>query len=1345
MSRNLENLITPIDFNPFNGPEISLIAPVTEPQAEIWSSCVIGGNDANRAYNDSVSLLLTGDLNLNAMLDSLQQLVNLHDALRSTFSPDGKSICITEFLNANVNYQDISGQNTQGQQHYIDQYCESVALAPFDLIAGPLFKLSLFKLSDYKHYLTITAHHIICDGWSIGVLIQDLSFLYNRNIGKGNHSNIPGSLFSKYAATQFTTSKIIESNLAEQYWIKQFVGSDFLMNLPTGYVRPALRTYKSKREDFVLKGELEGPLRNLSKKTGCSFVTILFATFEVYMQQVTGQDEIIIGLPAAGQLVDDNYNLVGHCVNLLPLRSYPKGESSFVSYLKTRQTAMLDAYEHQMCTFGSLLKKLDLPRDSSRVPLVPVVLNIDSGMGTGVNFEDLDFKIVTSPREYETFEIFLNITDTIGAIKFEWSYNTQLFSSATIKKMMAEFEYLLSQVTSTPEILIGKIQFRNNEEIHRQIAAWNNTQSNYPKQRSLHEIISNKANEVADKTALKFGDEEISYAVMNKKSDQLAGLLIKKGLKKGDKVALAVNRSANMVIALLGIIKAGGVYVPVDPNYPLNRVTYMISDSQSVFLITSEQYKGYFQAESEELILEEILAGLETDSEPINLAKVNPTDLVYIIYTSGSTGLPKGVQIAHYNLVNFLYSMLEKPGLSADDKLLAVTTISFDIAGLELFLPLITGATVVIADAETAKDGRALLSLIKEQQITVMQATPFTWRMMIETGWRDKLNLKVICGGESLPLDLSKKIIERTTSLWNVYGPTETTVWSTLSQITGEEKNISIGRPIANTSIYIVDKYLRLCAPGKVGEICIGGDGVSAGYYNKPELTDEKFVTDPFSIDGKGKMYRTGDLGKFDYDGELQYEGRIDSQIKIRGFRIETAEIEHHITEFNGVKQSVVIARKDQSQSDQLVGYIVIEKNTDHFDESKWLDSLRYSLTLVLPDHMIPVEFAIVDDIPLTPNGKIDKKGLAKVSTKSALAPKAYIPPRTDIEKLVADIWSEFLGIEKISINDNFFKLGGHSLIAIQIMTKIEKATGKILPLAALFENSTIEKLALTLGMDGHSILWDSLVPIKPNGSKIPLYIVHGAGLHVLLFNALAINIDNEQPIYGLQAKGLNGIDTPLDKIEDIAAHYIANIMEQNPHGPYALAGYSFGGIIAFEMARQLRAVNKEVTMLAMFDTYAYQSDKYYPWFIKIPGRILLLLKQVIYITIQLFVKFKQTREHLSTLFKRSMTNLSWFFKSKDGAEQPGFYGYPNKIDQLNNKAWEDYKIKPLDIEIDLFRAEERTFYLGDFKYLGWKPYAEKGVNIHNIPGDHGSIFLPENAVKFASILQEVLNETGKK
>jgi amino acid adenylation domain-containing protein len=1343
----LRNIITPVDFDPFSDPEIASIAPVTEPQAEIWSSCKIGGKDANRAYNDSVSLLLTGDLNLNAMLDSLQQLVNLHDSLRSTFSPDGKSICISEFVDIDLNYQDLSSKSHEEQQEYINQYGNSVALAAFDLIAGPLFKLALFKLAADSNYLTITAHHIVCDGWSIGLLIQDLSYLYNSNIDKNEKDLSWGSSFSEYAIKQLKDENKKKRLMAEQYWVNQFAGSDFLMSIPTDYPRPPLRTYKSKREDFLLDKEIESQLRALSKKSGCSFVTILFVSFGIYLQQISGQDEIIIGLPAAGQLVDDDdYGLVGHCVNLLPLRSYPNRDSSFLSYLREFQSAMLDAYEHQMCTFGSLLKKLDIPRDPSRVPLVPIVLNIDSGMGTGVNFKNLQFKLSSSPREYETFEIFLNITDNGESIKFEWSYNTQIFAAETIGKMMGEFEYLLTRVTSNPDILIGKIPYKNSEETYRQVSLWNDATYNaYPKETPLHEIISFKATQFPEKLALKFDTDEISYQLMDKKADQFACLLIDKGLKIGDKVALAVNRSADMVIALLGILKAGGVYVPVDPQYPLNRVNYMIADSQAVFLLTSVQFKGYFQSESKELIIEEEFAKLENYANAKNKVKVKASDLAYIIYTSGSTGLPKGVQIAHYNLVNFLYSMLKSPGLTDADKLLAVTTISFDIAGLELFLPLIAGASVVIADSDTAKDGKALLNLIESQNITVMQATPFTWRIMLEAGWTAKLNLKVICGGEALPLDLSKKLVDRTASVWNVYGPTETTVWSTISQIKGDEKNITIGHPIGNTSVYILDNYLRLCAPGLVGEICIGGDGISAGYFNRPELTDEKFIVNPFGKSSHDKIYRTGDLGKFTPDGELEYVGRIDSQIKIRGFRIETGEIEHHINEFDGVKQSVVIARKDQSQSDQLAAYIVIDKDDNRFDEVKWMDSLRYSLSMALPNHMVPAEFAIISEIPLTPNGKINKKQLVNISTKTAEVKRIYIPPRTDIEKLVADIWSEFLGLEKVSINDDFFKLGGHSLIAIQIMSKIEKTTGKILPLAALFENSTIEKLSLTLGMDGHSILWDSLVPIKPNGSKIPLYIVHGAGLHVLLFNALALNIDNEQPIYGLQAKGLNGIDTPLDKIEDIAAHYIASIKEQNPHGPYALAGYSFGGIIALEMARQLKAANKEVTMLAMFDTYAYQSDKYDAWTIKIINRIGFFLMQVAFITVQLFKNFKDTFEHLKTLAKRSMTNIYWFFKSGKDREQPGLFGYPNKIDELNNKAWEDYKIKPLEIEIDLFRAEERTFYLSDFKYLGWKPYALKGIRVHNIPGDHGTIFLPENAIKFAEILQKVLNEKDKK
>jgi amino acid adenylation domain-containing protein len=791
-----------------------------------------------------------------------------------------------------------------------------------------------------------------------------------------------------------------------------------------------------------------------------------------------------------------------------------------------------------------------------------------------------------------------------------------------------------------------------------------------------------------------------------------------------------------LVFGLLAIIKAGATYIPLDPIFPMNRINYMLADSGAVILITSKKYAGVYESNAKEILLDEIWdqLGNQPDTDPT--VKVLPDDLLYILYTSGSTGQPKGVKIAHHNVVNFLYSMQKTPGLTADDKLLAVTTISFDIAGLELFLPLITGAQIVLADSATAKDGRALLDIIKNDKITVMQATPYTWRIMLESGW-DKERVKVICGGEALPMDLATRILDHAASLWNVYGPTETTIWSTIKQITAEDKVISIGKPIDNTGIYILDKFLNPLKPGVAGELYINGEGVAKGYHNQQALTDEKFVADPFSGIPGAKMYRTGDLATFTAEGNLMYISRMDAQVKIRGYRIETGEIEYNLSQFAGVKQAVVIAQPDANGVDRLVAYVVLHNTGSHSPEmsAKWRADLKHSL----PDYMVPDNFVVITEMPLTPNGKVDKKALANQGPVPEAVVKQYQAPRTDVEKLVTDIWKTYLNIDKISIYDNFFELGGHSLIAVKVMAQIEKDTGKRLPLAILFENSTVEKLSLMLQMDGRSIVWDSLVPIKPTGSKTPIYIVHGAGLNVLLFNALAINMDPEQPVYGMQAKGLNGVDEPLNRIEDIAAHYVSSIMAHNPNGPYALAGFSFGGIIAWEMAKQMEALNKKVIMLGMFDTYAYRSPHYDPWAVKHLKRAMYFGRRLWYsVTFQ--EGFEQTIRRRSKALKRGVTRLWWNMRLNKNDQQVGFSGYSHKIDHANDVASKHYSLQPHNFEIELFRAEVHSFYVDDFEYMGWQPYALGGINVHKIPGEHNTLFKAPNDKIFAEVLQGCLD-----
>ncbi len=643
-----------VDFDPFAGPSISMIAPATEPQVEIWTSCLIGEAPANCAYNESASLLLTGTFDKDAMLKALQGIINMHQALRMSFSADGKNICVYKDLKLSIDYQDLSTFSAKQQQVFLKNYNKNSVLTPFDLVNGPLFKTSLFKLAEGEHHLTFVAHHIVCDGWSIGIMMQDLSKLYSA-YANDEYINLPSApLFTDYAVEQSTLKQSPSYKETEHYWIEQFKGSDHLLNLPTDFPRPALRTYKSNREDLVLDGALTNEVKKLGKSNGSSFVTTLMAAFEVFLKQLTGQEEIILGLPSAGQSATANYRLVGHCVNLLALRSFPKGDISFAAYLKQRRTEVLDAYDHQLYAFGSLLKKLNIARDPSRVTLVPVMFNIDMGLDDDVEFYGLQHKLISNPREYENFELFLNVAGHEESPTLEWSYNTQLFKASTIKKMMEGFEFLLHELVKDPEILIGNIPALNAKELSLQLEDWNNTKYPYSMHTPLHKLIGGRATDLPGKTAITFGEQKITYELLNESANRLAAILIENNVKKGDKVGFSLDRSAEMVVSILAIMKTGAVYIPLDPQFPLNRINYMLEDSQAVVLLTSKKYKGRYQSNAKELLIEDEWKNLEKYPSTDPEVEVNGADLVYILYTSGSTGNPKGVQIAHQNLSNFL-------------------------------------------------------------------------------------------------------------------------------------------------------------------------------------------------------------------------------------------------------------------------------------------------------------------------------------------------------------------------------------------------------------------------------------------------------------------------------------------------------------------------------------------------------------------------------------------------------------------------------------------------------------------------------------------------------------------
>ncbi len=1337
--------VTAVDFDPFAGPSLVRTAPVTHAQTEIWLACQFGGDAANRAYNESISLRLSGLLDQPAFDRALQTLVGRHEALHAAFSADGQSLCIFDEASLPLAFQDCTSHSAADQEKTVAHGIDQDARHVFDLVHGPLLKARLLRLSDTSHHFTLTAHHIICDGWSLGVLLQELSALYTAYTQHTAPNLPPAPLFSTFAANQLAFAATTECQTTEAFWQAQYRKSVPVVNLPTDFPRPALRTFAGSRADLPLDDTLVQAVRQLGLRAGSSFVTTLMAAFELLLHRTTGQPDTVLGLPTAGQSVAGLPGLVGHCVNLLPLRSIVDPSQSFMEFLTGRKGYLLDAYEHQQLTFGRLLQTLAIPRDPARIPLVPVIFNVDMGLDNGVRFAGLTYQLISNPRHFTAAELFVNVSgQTGGSLTVEWTYNTDLFTEATIIRLMAEFVGLLQAVTTNPALPIGQVPT-----------------ADYPRHTPLHQLLANTAARLPQKIALRMGQpgsqagETLTYQGLHETANQLAHYLRQTGIGPGSVVGVLLDRSPNLLIALLAVLKAGAAYVPIDPDYPQERIAFMLTDSSASLLLTTAKYAGAATPGTPSLRLGTALTAAANLPKTAPDVSVSGHDQAYILYTSGSTGKPKGVQVDHQNLVNLLYSMLDWPGMTEQDVLLAVTTISFDIAGLELYLPLLCGGTLLLADADTTRDGHALLEILLNTTtpVSLIQATPITYKMLLAAGWpvlnlageNSHTPLKILCCGEPLSKDLAQAMLLRCDSLWNMYGPTETTIYSTGTRIFPDDGVITIGKPIHNTQVYILDDHLNPVPAGEVGELFLAGDGVARGYLNRPELTAEKFILNPFSSLPNQRMYRTGDLGRFLPNGNIHCLGRIDQQVKIRGYRIELGEIEYALRQQPGIRDAVVLTREDRPGDRRLVGYLVSDTPLTSSEFQRQLPIWRTALRDTLPDYMVPSEFVSLAALPVTPNGKIDRQVIGQ---QAQMQPKQGIPvssprdqaPATDLEKRIAAIWTGALGIDTPSIQDDFFEVGGHSLIAVQVMTQLEQETGRRLPLSTLLTHPTIEKLAQVLQAESVPTQWKSLVPIRPQGSKTPIYVIHGIGLNLLNFSSLVAYMHPEQPIYGFQARGLDGMEEPLDNMEAIAAYYIAELLDQNPTGPYAIAGYSFGGYVALEMARQLKAMGKAVKLLGMFDTNAEESLTQLPTGQKLWRKLTRQFPKLLWIGKSFIKQPLATLRYQQQYLERQLQGLLQALGGQPAPPPADEPSHLQHIIEMHETAYERYTLKPYDGSIDLFKAQTRLYFVEDSKYLGWAKYARGGVRVHLVPGDHKQMMLPPNDIIFAQALQKALD-----
>ena len=894
-----------------------------------------------------------------------------------------------------------------------------------------------------------------------------------------------------------------------------------------------------------------------------------------------------------------------------------------------------------------------------------------------------------------------------------WIHDPDALSPDSITRISDQFTTFLRGIAANPDRSLADLPILTQAESHRLLIEWNDTAREYPKNQCIHRLFENQAEQTPEAVAVVFESHQLTYRELNQRANQLANLLRQMGVGPQVLVGLCVDRSLEMVVALLAILKAGGAYVPLDPSYPRERLAFMIEDARLSLLLTQDHLAGELPKDGTRI--------LRLDSEWARIAETNAEnpvggasaeDLAYVIYTSGSTGKPKGVEISHRAVVNFLNSMRQSPGLTSQDTLFSVTSLSFDIAALEIYLPLIVGARSVVVGRDVASDGTRLMKALASSHATVMQATPATWRMLLDAGWPGSDRLRILCGGEALPRELANQLLARSAAVWNLYGPTETTIWSTLYRADIGDGSIPIGRPIANTKIYILDGHLRPLPVGVAGELYIGGAGLARGYFRRPELTLEKFITSPFAQEPGDRLYRTGDLARYLPDGNIEYLGRIDQQVKIRGFRIELGEIEAVLSQHPGVREAVVIAREDQPGTKSLAAYLIAA------EQAPTVEGLRGFLKEKLPDYMVPGSFVFLKAFPLTPNGKVDRRALPVPDQTRPELGKAYEAPRDELELRLSKIWEKVLSVRPIGVHDNFFELGGNSLLAGRLFAQIQRMCRKDLSPIALFQAPTIEQLAPLL-RSAQSPSWSSLVPIQSGGSRPPLFCMHAGAGTILFYHDLARRLGPDQPIYGLQAQGLYGKVTPHATVEEMAAHYIQEIRTVQPDGPYQLAGFCFGATLAFEMAQQLRAAGFEVGLLASFDGgrpgYRYRSPSSrrlslpYPksrrqWFFYHLAHVRLfgpgyVAEKIADRWIQFwrmhFYRFGRRRAEqdrpLPAVVRRSFFLYNHAFAEHSYRPRP----YPGKMVVFETKG--------------LFPDPE----------LGWDELVTGGVEIHEISGDH--------------------------
>ncbi|ERI05703.1 AMP-binding enzyme [Aneurinibacillus aneurinilyticus ATCC 12856] len=1315
--------------------------PASFAQQSIWVAHQMAPE--SDSYHVSIAVRLKGNLDIGALEASINEIIRRHTSLRTTFerNEDGILQVIHPHSKWKLPIVELTGHTVEEKEEQSFAICREKISEIFDLENGSLIRASLIRHNDQLHDLIIVKHHIITDGWSNGVLLYEIVTLY-RDFVQGNPPSLK-DLPIQYIDYSQWQRKVLDNGVIENqlnYWKEKLDGNLPVLELPTDYKRGGSKNNQSVF-CFQLSKDLSDQIKEFSKQEENTIFVTMLTVFKIMLYRYTGKKDILVGTPSSQRYQEELEGLIGPFINMLVLRTELSEKLTFRELLHRVRTIVTEAFSHQDVRFETLVQELQ--PDRSHSPFFQVMFQIQNApVEKAVQLEDLEVEYLTLHRNTSKFDLNLMFTEGEFTLQGHLDYNAALFSEDTIARMMRHYQTLLESAIKNVDHPIAKLPLLSEEERNQVLIHWNTTDIPKPNVISVHQVFEAQAESNPDHVAVEFKDQCLTYKDLNRRANQLAHLLKKRGVGPDTLVGIAMIPSLEIIIALLGVLKAGGAYVPIDPSYPRGRLEYMLNDSKVPIIITDSTSVDLIPVTQAEIItLDKEWDKVSEESKENPVSEITDENLAYVIYTSGSTGNPKGVMVKHKGLIN--YVSWAKNALLASDGHGSIlhSTLSFDLTVTSLFPPLMTGKRLLILEKEQGIEGLKQ-ALLNNKGFSLIKITPAHLQLLTKSLKPEEMNGLAnvfVIGGAALTYELISPWLKHApdTIIVNHYGPTETVCGCCTFGVRSNEGegNIPIGKPIANTQLYVLDESLEPLPVNVPGELYIGGNGVARGYLNRPELTQERFVADPFSDAPLARLYKTGDRVRRLPDGNLEFLGRIDDQIEIRGYRIELGEIEAYLCKHPSIETAAVIALGDISNEKRLAVYYVPADEGEI--ETR---ELREYLNYFLPDYMVPSLYVPLKSLPLTVNGKIDQKKLASLDQSPAISNSAYIGPRDQYELEVAHIWEDILKRQDISIYDNFFEIGGHSLKVLEFMIAIQKLYNITIPINAFLENSTIYSISGYL-REGHAKTQPSCLVQLNNetGTKTPLFFIHPGGGSVLPYFKMAKAIGSGQRIYGLQSVGFETDEKPLYKINEMADRYLEEIRQVYPKGPYRLAGWSLGAYIALELARRIESLGEQIEFLGLIDA--------------VPGEVVVNRNPPIVRVFDRMAEILGIKASVLQEMKQDQAIEFIYQKSKEREGFPEWWTLDNFTRHMelliaNSTARDNYRhskeyLQPIQSDLHLFCVSEMESGNNPHPLVdhnGWMKSTNGNIYRYSIAGTHNTLMDDPHFHSLAKLFKQLLS-----